>query len=473
MVVHEFGPFQLDAERLLLLRDGSAVPLGPTVVRTLLVLIEKAGDIVPKAEIMAAVWPDGCVEDANLTQNVYVLRRTLRAWDPDAIQTVPRRGYRFSVRAVRRDGRLARSAPYVFPTSRRHTAMRILAAAAVALLVSGAGAAITGLGHGRASPVLSVAGARMYAVGKFYLNTRTRDGVLKSVGYFGRVVDSDPLSGRGYSGLAAANEVMGAYAYGSLRPREYFRRARAYASKALAVDPRSAEAYAVLGRLSSFTDVRSATDVARALPYFTRALDLDPADASAHEWYGIALVTMGRFAEGDEQLREASNLDPLSVATTSYLAQTAYLERRYDAAIAYARDTLALAPDRAEEYRTIGLAYEAEGSYPRALQAFRRMSARCARCRAEASALMADAYARSNDLVKARAELALARARPSEVCESDLVIAFASAGERSSVLSWLRRPPKRFVGADVSSDPRFEVVRNVLGMSAPPRPLGG
>jgi len=473
MVVYEFGPFQLDVERLLLLRDGGPVPLGPMVVRTLLVLIERAGDIVPKAEIIDTVWPAGCVEDANLTQNVYVLRRALRAWDPDAIQTVPRRGYQFSASVVRRD-RLARCAAPVFPSRASGARARIVAgAAAIVLLFSGLVGAVAVVGHGRGSPGLSVAGARMYAVGKFYWNTRTRDGVLKSVGYFGRVVDSDPLSGRGYSGLAAANEVMGEYAYGSLRPREYFRRARAYALKALAVDARSAEAYAVLGRLSSSTDVRSADDVARALPYFTRALDLDRADASAHEWYGVALVTIGRFAEGDEQLREASSLDPLSVATTSYLAQTAYLERRYDAAIAYALETLGLAPDRAEEYRTIGLAYEAKGSYPRALQAFRRMSARCARCRAEASALLADAYARSNDLAKARTELALASARPGDVCESDLVIAFASAGERSSALSWLRRPPKRFVGADVSSDPRFEVVRNVLGLSAAPRPLGG
>lgn len=55
MVDYRFGPFELDAERLILSKDGAPVAVGPTVVRTLLALAERAGAVVSKAELMEAV----------------------------------------------------------------------------------------------------------------------------------------------------------------------------------------------------------------------------------------------------------------------------------------------------------------------------------------------------------------------------------------------------------------------------------
>src|ERR1700753_2953475 len=96
MSLYEFGPFQLDAESLLLLRGGEPVALGPKVVATLLALIECPGEVHSKDELLDRVWPEGFVEESNLTQNVHRLRKILReSWGVDAIRTVPRRGYRF------------------------------------------------------------------------------------------------------------------------------------------------------------------------------------------------------------------------------------------------------------------------------------------------------------------------------------------------------------------------------------------
>ena len=91
--IFEFGPFTIDTVNRQLMREGRVVPLKAKAVDTLLVLIENRGDIVEKDELMRTLWPDSFVEDANLTQHIYSLRKALGEWD--FIETIPRRGYRF------------------------------------------------------------------------------------------------------------------------------------------------------------------------------------------------------------------------------------------------------------------------------------------------------------------------------------------------------------------------------------------
>ena len=92
---YEFGPFRLDAEQRLLFRDGRPVPLAPKVAETLLVLVESGGSLVTKDELMRRLWPDTFVEESNLTQNIFTLRKALTE-SSIYIETVPRRGYRFA-----------------------------------------------------------------------------------------------------------------------------------------------------------------------------------------------------------------------------------------------------------------------------------------------------------------------------------------------------------------------------------------
>ena len=90
-----FGDFTLDAARSVLYHRGAAVALGPKPVALLALLAQRAGSLASKDELMDALWPNGFVEEGNLTQYVYLLRGTLRDGGfPNAIETVPRRGYR-------------------------------------------------------------------------------------------------------------------------------------------------------------------------------------------------------------------------------------------------------------------------------------------------------------------------------------------------------------------------------------------
>ena len=96
--VFEFGDFRLDVEeRLLLRRDGTAVPLTPRVFDTLHYLVEHSGRLASKESLMAAVWPDCIVEENNLAQTISTLRRIFgdTSGSQRHIATVPGRGYRF------------------------------------------------------------------------------------------------------------------------------------------------------------------------------------------------------------------------------------------------------------------------------------------------------------------------------------------------------------------------------------------
>ncbi|HET8926000.1 MAG TPA: protein kinase [Candidatus Acidoferrum sp.] len=94
---YAFGPFRLDSEKRVLVRDGTAVPLAPKASEILLVLVEQAGHLVDKDALINRVWPDAFVEEGNLNKNIFFLRKALGEWEPgrEYIETVPKRGYRF------------------------------------------------------------------------------------------------------------------------------------------------------------------------------------------------------------------------------------------------------------------------------------------------------------------------------------------------------------------------------------------
>lgn len=94
---YDFGDFRLDLAEKVLMREGKFIPLTPKVFETLCVLVENAGRLLEKHELMQRIWQDRSVEESNLTFNIKMLRKALgdSASQPVYIETVPRRGYRF------------------------------------------------------------------------------------------------------------------------------------------------------------------------------------------------------------------------------------------------------------------------------------------------------------------------------------------------------------------------------------------
>src|SRR5271168_294957 len=96
--LYRFGEFSLDAQSRVLKRAGAIVPLTPKAFDALLLLVQNAGRIVTKDELMKAVWPDSFVEESNLTQTIFMVRKALdETSDRRYILTIQGQGYRFLV----------------------------------------------------------------------------------------------------------------------------------------------------------------------------------------------------------------------------------------------------------------------------------------------------------------------------------------------------------------------------------------
>ena len=94
---YAFEQYRLDVAQRVLTREGQSIPLTPKATDVLLLLLQNAGQLIEKDELINQVWPDAFVEEANLTQNIFQLRRALKddGSGPKYIETVARRGYRF------------------------------------------------------------------------------------------------------------------------------------------------------------------------------------------------------------------------------------------------------------------------------------------------------------------------------------------------------------------------------------------
>lgn len=460
MTRYRFGPFRLDKEQLMLSLGEAPIALGPKVVETLLALVEYPGDVLTKAELLDRVWPEGFVEEANLAQNIYVIRKALRLhWDRDPIETVPRRGYRFTESvAVEHSEQPHAAVPLVLhpaPRPRRFGPLAAVAAAAVLAF----GLTIAAVAHSRPAahgPALSPDGQRLYAMGKFYWNQRTSQSIRKSIRYFEQVASTDPHDARGYAGLAVAYAIEGDYGFGPLGKKASLERAKSYADEALTRDPDSAEAHAALG----IVEVKQHHDTAAQIEY-RRAIALDPSYAPAHQWYGMALLHEGRGQEAFDELHRAADLDPESVAAADWLSEAAFMSRHYAQAIRYAQQALDLSPQRTDAYQAMGMAYEALGQYRSAVVAYEHYAAACTNCRPEAAALLAHVYAASHDYIDAAAQLRIAKQgmAADRVDPEDVITALVAMGRRTEALQTILRAQRSQLGGMLAIDPRMDPVR--------------
>lgn len=96
--LYQFGPFRVNAEKEILLRAGEPIQLTPKTFQILLVLVRHSNEVVTKEDLMKTVWPDTFVEEANLSRNIFMLRKALgeRPQDHRYVVTVPGRGYRLA-----------------------------------------------------------------------------------------------------------------------------------------------------------------------------------------------------------------------------------------------------------------------------------------------------------------------------------------------------------------------------------------
>jgi TolB-like protein/DNA-binding winged helix-turn-helix (wHTH) protein/tetratricopeptide (TPR) repeat protein len=202
----------------------------------------------------------------------------------------------------------------------------------------------------RESPEAYVA----YLKGRYYWNKRTGDSMQKAEQYFQQAIDDDPTYAEAYSGLADCNSGLSWHGFKS--PADALPKAYAAASKAIEINPQSAEAHASLGLLLSHR-----WEWLGAETEFKRAVELDPQYASAHHWYGDYLSIRGRHDEALAEARHALGLDPLNLMVSTWVGLRSYLAHNYATAIDQNRNSVDLDPNFAAAHLVLGEDYVQAG----------------------------------------------------------------------------------------------------------------
>jgi DNA-binding winged helix-turn-helix (wHTH) protein len=324
-----FDVFELDSQARRLTRDGKAIALAERHLDVLLQLVSKAGTVVSKDALVEAAWRDVAVTDNSLEQAVSALRRALGT--QTLIETVPRRGYRFT-------GAVTRS---VAPES---------------------DAALDDL----------LAPHRAWIEGRAALETLERAQIARARSAFERVVESVPDQAVGHIGLANACVLQFEMTRADREPDvAALALAARHARDACRFEPQSAEAWATLGFVLDRTG-----DHVDAVAASRRAVTLEPDNWRHH--FRLAFVTWG-----EERLRAARRTLALfpGFPLAHWLAATVHVardvldeaERQLVAGAAVQDGQSANAPFSAVALHwLLGLVHLARGDQTRAMAEFER-----------------------------------------------------------------------------------------------------
>jgi TolB-like protein/predicted Ser/Thr protein kinase/Tfp pilus assembly protein PilF len=205
---------------------------------------------------------------------------------------------------------------------------------------------------------------QLYVKGRYNWNKRSSADIKTAISYFNQALDKDPGYALAYSGLADAYGVL--TNYGS-DPNDVTPKASAAAKKALELDPTLARPHAVLG----YSKMLYNWDFPGGEAEFRRAFELDPSDATAHQWFSETLSYIGgRAQESIDEGSRAHQLDPLSPIIGFQQAQAYSLDRQFDKAIELYKKVIADNPTFGIAHWGLALSYWGEHRYPETIEEF-------------------------------------------------------------------------------------------------------
>jgi eukaryotic-like serine/threonine-protein kinase len=205
----------------------------------------------------------------------------------------------------------------------------------------------------------------LYLKGRYSWNKRTPSDLATAISYFNQAIAKDPSYALAYSGLADAYSVLPTYGG---RPSEDYPKSNAAARKALELDATLARPHAVLGS----NEIEYDWDFAGGEAEFKKSFELDPNDATAHQWYAWDLGAIGsREEEALAEVNRAHQLDPLSLAISKNIGDIDTMARRYDEAIAVCEKLASENPTYADAHACLANAYIGKHMYPQVIEEYK------------------------------------------------------------------------------------------------------
>ena len=305
--------------------DGSiassdkATRLEPLLMQLLVYLCSRAKQVVPKRDIVDAVWNGRFVSDETIKGSFHQLRKALgdNPREPRFIETLPKRGYRVPVE------------PQPLERITKSEAQELA-------------------DKGRAA-----------------LSEQPTEASLKQARlYFERAVEAELDNAAALSGLARTYILMAALGVGSAA--EFLPRAKVAASRAIELDSALVEPNLALGVVDLLHD----HDPASAERHFRIALNRQPGDPIAHIWYARFLASQNRTDEAIAEGRRALEPDPLSLTARRELLNLLFAARRYDETLAEAHRLLDINPGFPDVHLGLVWIYLLQGKEKPAFEAF-------------------------------------------------------------------------------------------------------
>jgi TolB-like protein/Tfp pilus assembly protein PilF len=302
----------------------------------------------------------------------------------------------------------------------------------------------------------------LYLRGRYFSKRRTTENLEKAAEYFQRAIDKDPQFALAYAGLGAT------YMVPAFRPELRFRwrrptgampRAKALMSKALEIDNNLGEVHSTMARIRMWYDF----DWPGAESEFKRAIELNPNDAEAHQFWGYYFVLTGQFDRARAELQLAHELDPLSVFHTTVSCLNYYLMREENRAIEECRKALEMDVDFVTAHANLAIIYEHRGLYD---QSFRELEKAMTIGKEDPRIIEALRMAYDTSGIKGlwgkEIELGKELSKPQYVDPMEMVFTYAYRGEKEQALKWLQtsydeRSPDV---ASLKVDPRFDPLRS-------------
>lgn len=177
-----------------------------------------------------------------------------------------------------------------------------------------------------------------YLRARHFWNQRTAEGLTLAIAQYREALAIEPRFALAHAGLADAYILMPRY--GQEKIAGSFLRAKEHALAALEIDPRLPEAHVALAKVQHVLD----WNWSGAETTFRRAIELRPGYATAHHWYSILLLSIGRVEEGIAAARRARDLDPLSPTIALHLAWSLFYDDRLEEAQGFIQRVVELQP---------------------------------------------------------------------------------------------------------------------------------
>jgi TolB-like protein/Tfp pilus assembly protein PilF len=311
----------------------------------------------------------------------------------------------------------------------------------------------------------------LYLMGLFHMAKFTKEGVEKALDLFHQVIKRDPTYALAYSGISDCHTRNTWYYYRP--PKEELPKALEFAEKAVALDPQLSEAHVSLG----YTKMLYSRDWDSAGREFQRGIELNPGNATAHNFYSIYFAVLGKHDRSIEEAHKAVDLDPASPWMWINLGMRYYYDCQFDKSLGYIRKSIAL-----DDNNFMGHCYSAyplmmKGMYAEAIQAANKAARLLGERTPHILSALGLAHSLSGNREKAEKVLKELIAMSDKGIIPLFIIPwiFFAVDEKDKAFEWMERafeendPLLMWIKSDpiikpLKGDPRYDIILEKLGL---------